>query len=133
MKIFSFGGSDDDDKLPKELEDLLEAIAGLVADSATINVAGALGIIHGPDISDEQKDQILADHVRVEQLAIHMDRLDDDARNTDGNKLRYLAMEGYKKDILGDGCIHGNQVSEDLLEMADRLDELDLKESEIGA
>ncbi len=117
MRIFSFG-KDDDEEIP-ELRQLLEGITELIT-----KFEGSEG-----EVFDEET---TADHKRVAHLAQYMDELDD-YRKTDGNKLRYLSMQKYRKALEAGRCVHDCEVADDLLGMADRLDELDLKESEIGA
>ncbi len=120
MRIFSFG-NDDEEELPEGLRKLLKSITELIAN------------FEGDDLDGEPFDEeTTADHKRVAHLATYMDELDDEHRNTDGNKLRYLSMRKYRKALEEGKCVHDCEVADDLLGMADRLDELDLKESEIS-
>ncbi len=119
MKIFSFRGKDDDEEIPEGLSELLEGITAMIQDFA--------------DDEEEEpfSDEVKADHQKVSHLAVYMDELED-YRSTDGNKLRYLAMNKYRQSLEAGNCVHDCEVADNLVAMADRLDELDLKESEIG-
>ncbi len=137
-KIFSwgFGDNDDDDKveaseveIPPEveaaMEGLAEALAGFIMDKDKFT--------HGNVTGDEQA-QIKADHDQYDQLQDYMTKgKGTSISKTDGYKLRAVALTVYAAAFSNGDCIHDNPMAEDILGMADRLDELDLKESEIGS
>ena len=129
MEIFRLRDEPPED-MPEDLKRLLEKITDTIK-----KFTEAEGLTLADHPVDGMEDHVKADHLRVEALAKHMQSIRgiSASQNTDGNKLRYLAMQLYIVALEDGNCVHDNAPAEDLTHMADRLDELDLKESEIGA
>ncbi len=136
-RIFSwgFGNNDDEDmevsevEIPPEVEAAMEGLAETLANF----IMDREKFTHG-DVTDEERVQIKADHDQYDQLQDYMTKgKGTDVSTTDGYKLRAVAMTVYAAMFDNGQCIHDNPMAEDILGMADRLDELDLKESEIGS
>ena len=140
-KIFSWGFGDNNDnndddnqvemseveKIPPEVEAAMEGLAEALTEFIIKKDH------HGGD-TDEEKAKYKADHDRYDQLQEHMTKgKGTSTSKTDGYKLRAVAMTVYAAAFANGECIHDNLMAEDILGMADRLDELDLKESEIGS
>ena len=94
MKMFSFEfGKDDPEDLPDDMPpEVKSLIQHIMEGGERVIGASLVDMSHGP-VSDQLRDTVKADHERVDQLAKYMQALDTEARNTDGNKLRHLAMD----------------------------------------
>ncbi len=133
---FGFGNNDDDDdddnevsevEVPPEVEAAMEGLAEALTEFIMKKDQ------HGAD-TDEDKARYKADHARYDELQAHMtENKGTSVSKTDGYKLRAVALTVYAAAFASGLCIHDNPMAEDILGMADRLDELDLKESEIGS
>ena len=128
MEIFSIGDEPPED-MPDELKRLLSKISETIKEFTETE-----GLTLADHPVDGMDDQVKADHLKVEALAKYMQSIRGIPadQNTDGNKLRYLAMQLYTVALRDGDCVHDNAPAEDLTDMADRLDGLDLLESEIG-
>jgi len=127
MRVFSFDsdGHSDGDEVPPEVEKAMNELA----DALT----GFIMKKQSPHEGDDEKGAE-ADHDRFDELQAHLEKAKGTSvSTTDGYKLRAVAYTALMDDIGTDQCIHDNKMADDLLAMADRLDELDLKESVIGA
>ena len=134
MKIFSFSdGHSDSDEVPPEVEKAMNELA----DALTHIFLDGEGKPTPPSHKVRTKEAIAerqADHDRFDELQAHLEKAKGTSvSTTDGYKLRVVAYTALMDDIGTDQCIHDNKMADDLLAMADRLDELDLKESVIGA
>ncbi len=130
MRVFSFDsdGHSDGDEVPPEVEAAMESLA----EALTEHIMDKPGFRHEGD--DEKGAEFKADHDKFDQLQAHLEKAKGTSvSTTDGYKLRVVAYTALMDDIGTDRCIHDNKMADDLLAMADRLDELDLKESVIGA
>ncbi len=130
MKIFSFGNGDkpEEVEIPPEVKAAMESLA----EALTEHIMDKPGFRHEGDT--EEHDVFKADHDKFDELQAHLEKAKGTSvSTTDGYKLRVVAYTALMDDIGTDQCIHDNKMADDLLAMADRLDELDLKESVIGA
>ena len=128
MKFFRWKEGEDPPDVPPELMSLIEGLTEMIR--TNVGEAGIMAIVGGEILGrEDMSDEVRADHDRVEHLAHHLHDLGEDVEGfSDGNKLRFLAAEGYRRAVEGGGCVHESPVPDALLGMADRLDELDLKE-----
>ena len=130
MKIFSFGNGDkpEEVEIPPEVKAAMESLA----EALTEHIMDKPGFRHKGD--EEEHGVFKADHDKFDQLQAYLEKAKGTSvSTTDGYKLRVVAYTALMDDIGTDRCIHDNKMADDLLAMADRLDELDLKESVIGA
>jgi len=135
MKVFRFDDHSDGDEVPPEVEKAMNQLA----DALTEFLVPGEGDSKSPPSSHKvrTKEAIAerqADHAKFDELQAHLEKAKGTSvSTTDGYKLRVVAYTALMDDIGTSQCIHDNKMADDLLAMADRLDELDLKESVIGA
>lgn len=130
MRIFSFDNDGHGDEVPSEVEKAMNQLADALTEFLVPPDRAVSHRVRTKEAIAERQ----ADHDRLDELQAHLEKAKGTSvSTTDGYKLRVVAYTALMDDISTNQCIHDNTMADDLLTMADRLDELDLKESVIGA
>ena len=137
MKVFSFDsdGHGDGDEVPPEVEKAMNQLADALTEFLVSPDGKGRPTPSSHKVrTEEEIAERQADHDRFDELQAHLEKAKGTSvSTTDGYKLRVLAYTALMEAVNANQCIHDNKMADDLLAMADRLDELDLKESVIGA